>query len=75
MQPQDGNTIAINLANSHTVSDEIHQYVRVTFFNHDNNDNTDIYTEAVLCTDLYAEQIAKEKDSNSSNKFFSDMFA
>ena len=70
--PSNGNTIAIMLRDDRdgyaTNAD-----VRIMFESYDQN-GTRTYFNAVRCADLYADQIAQEKDSSEESKFFTNTF-
>ena len=74
LQPINGNTIAIRLfADS---EDDYATNADVRFLFEGKDYETGLYTifDAVKCIDLYADQIALEKDSSDEEKFFTNAF-
>ena len=59
---------------STSLEDSIHKQARVQFFKANRENDERIYAETVLCKDLYAEQIEREKNGTSQYTFFQDQF-
>ena len=76
LKPSNGNTIAglVVFSDESTKDWSADPYVRVQF-HQSNVDVLDAWYDGVYCTDLYADQIAREKEDPDAGNDFTEMFA
>ena len=80
INPQNGNTLAMalytDIYNFASLDDPVHQAARIMYQITEIDSETYYYPEAVLCTDLYADQIRNENSlSQTFEGRFKKMFA
>ena len=71
MKPQLGNTFAISFGSTEYHEDYLGK-LRVRFYQYKNRNDTQY--EAVLCSDLYSQQIEKETQEDRNNNDFLNTF-